>query len=572
MSQRKTLAPGRPAVPGRYGEKSSGLNDAARATPAANSRRRSNSQSQVVSVPSFLGQEAFSGSETRSNLGANKNKAPGGNLRPQKRHQAEFYVTLVSLNDTFPTKHVHVPYHPETCKLGRPTGTKVKPHVSNGYFDSRVLSRNHACMYVSPKTGQVMVQDMGSSNGTFVNSEKLAGEPVAIAVGDTINLGFNIQVETSHKQISARVESINVVSNNPQGAVSDLFPRLTKSALADFSDADMHHYEFIQGSCAQLAGGKGGSSDETELDPKRQSARAFDRGMFSDIVPSLDEMFETSANQQMEDVGIYANSGLETSPELVSTLDYLGANLAKVKHQNTILASLESFFKNYTARVDEINSTHVQEQVRKFEAEHKTKLQQERDKASHVIQDQEQKLTAQARLVSTLETEIAQLRSAQFAATKALDSKKDAAGSAAENENEFEFTQNCEKLKLGSQNHTELRGKQDKLPAEKLDLHDVVNSKPLDAVPAASQEETTPAEAHTQDARAQSIISEFDSRSAESEKQLLDATNLDTATPSIPRRYIEQIQHVLSPYKNHGVMAGVLVVIAGFVYQHTRSS
>ncbi|KAM9886468.1 hypothetical protein OXX79_014169, partial [Metschnikowia pulcherrima] len=89
----------------------------------------------------------------------------------------------------------------------------------------------------------------------------------------------------------------------------------------------------------------GGSSDETELDPKRQSARAFDRGMFSDIVPSLDEMFETSANQQMEDVGIYANSGLETSPELVSTLDYLGANLAKVKHQNTILASLESFSK-----------------------------------------------------------------------------------------------------------------------------------------------------------------------------------------------------------------------------------
>ncbi|KAM9886467.1 hypothetical protein OXX79_014169 [Metschnikowia pulcherrima] len=67
--------------------------------------------------------------------------------------------------------------------------------------------------------------------------------------------------------------------------------------------------------------------------------------MFSDIVPSLDEMFETSANQQMEDVGIYANSGLETSPELVSTLDYLGANLAKVKHQNTILASLESFSK-----------------------------------------------------------------------------------------------------------------------------------------------------------------------------------------------------------------------------------
>ncbi|KAF8004211.1 hypothetical protein HF325_001659 [Metschnikowia pulcherrima] len=290
--------------------------------------------------------------------------------------------------------------------------------------------------------------------------------------------------------------------------------------------------------------------------------------MFSDIVPSLDEMFETSANQQMEDVGIYANLGLETSPELVSTLDYLGANLAKVKHQNTILASLELFFKNYTARVDEINSTHVQEQVRKFETEHKTKLQQERDKASHVIQDQEQKLTAQARLVSTLETEIAQLRLAQFAASKALDLEKDAAGSAAENE--FEFTQNCEKLKLGCENHTELHGKQDKLLAEKLDLHDVVNSKPLDAFSAASQEETIPAEAHTQDARAQLIISEFDSRSAESEKQLLDATNPNTATPTIPRRYIEQIQHALLPYKNHGVMAGVLVVIAGFVYQHTR--
>ena len=55
------------------------------------------------------------------------------------------------LNDTFIKKHLPVATYPETTKLGRPTGTKFKPDVTNGYFDSRVLSRNHAQFILIPK-------------------------------------------------------------------------------------------------------------------------------------------------------------------------------------------------------------------------------------------------------------------------------------------------------------------------------------------------------------------------------------------------------------------------------------
>lgn len=574
MSSRKPAAPVRPTATLRQLEKTSVANDANQASTGG--RRRSNSQSQVMTAPLFLGNEQGVSAGGRPTLTPIKQKGSGLASRPQKRHQAEYYVTLALLNDTFPTKHIHVPFYPDTCKLGRPTGTKVKPHVSNGYFDSRVLSRNHACMFVDAKLGLVMVQDMGLSNGTFVNLDKLGAEPVAINVGDTLNLGFNIQVETNHKQISAKIEAINVVSNSPQGPVHDVFPGLTKLAVGNFGDADMRHYEFLQQLCTQLTPGGAPAIPEnnpdgsTDSDPRRQATRAFDYGMFSDIVPSLNEVFESTASQQDVEAGLYPNSGIRPSPELLSTLDYLSASLAKIKHQNSILTSLDVFFHNYSARVDEINSRYVQEQITKHESDRAANLQKEKEKSEKASQDQDTKLEAQARLVTTLESEITRLKAELETASQPKP----------------------EIIRVADQTIETSPSETEEKPVPKtldpsfttsdLSLENSVDLqkepvKPAKAIfPGAISEETDSTTSSTLGlTRAPPHSNNFNDESniipeSSIERDTLSESTENTAASS--HTDSEQLHNVLGPYKNQGVLVGFLVVIAGLIYLNSRST
>lgn len=363
-------------------------------------RRRSNSQSQV-SVSSFPGLPP-----AKSSLAAERQKPP-------RRHAAEYYVTLVSLNDTFSTKHIRVPYFPERCKLGRPTGTKVKPDSTNGYFDSRVLSRNHACMFINPLNGKLFIQDMGSSNGTFVNLEKISTEPVQIKIGDPISLGFNIQVETNHKQISARVEAINIMSNTPKSSVLSALPLLTQSTIDLFSDADMKHYEFMLKFLLQIFGdyAKPDAGAEAQTDPALTSVPAvIELAMFSDLIPVMDS---TLYRQAPENAAFFENSNIAYSTELQTSLDHLTVNLTKIKQQNAALKSLETVLVNYAARVFELNSKFLQREMDKTErassAAHKS-LQAEAVRATKFAHDSERKLKDQLHLIVLLREETAKLR------------------------------------------------------------------------------------------------------------------------------------------------------------------
>jgi hypothetical protein len=50
---------------------------------------------------------------------------------------------LYPLNDSFVPKHVTL-LHNQRVKIGRQTNVKTVPAERNGYFDSKVLSRQHA--------------------------------------------------------------------------------------------------------------------------------------------------------------------------------------------------------------------------------------------------------------------------------------------------------------------------------------------------------------------------------------------------------------------------------------------
>lgn len=50
---------------------------------------------------------------------------------------------LYPLNDSFIPKHIALPNN-QRVKIGRQTSAKTIPAERNGYFDSKVLSRQHA--------------------------------------------------------------------------------------------------------------------------------------------------------------------------------------------------------------------------------------------------------------------------------------------------------------------------------------------------------------------------------------------------------------------------------------------
>ncbi|KAF8470237.1 hypothetical protein BDZ91DRAFT_694197 [Kalaharituber pfeilii] len=125
------------------------------------------------------------------------------------------YLILLPLNNSFEAKFIPLPYYPETLRIGRQTNAKTLPNPSNGYFDSKVLSRQHAEVWAEPKTGKVWIRDVKSSNGTFVNGQRLSqenrdSEPHELRTEDLLELGIDIFSEDNksiiHHKVAARVE------------------------------------------------------------------------------------------------------------------------------------------------------------------------------------------------------------------------------------------------------------------------------------------------------------------------------------------------------------------------------
>ena len=77
------------------------------------------------------------------------------------------------LNDSFVPKYISL-QGGQRVKIGRQTNAKTIPGERNGYFDSKVLSRQHAEVW--EENGKIYLKDVKSSNGTFVNGERLSGE------------------------------------------------------------------------------------------------------------------------------------------------------------------------------------------------------------------------------------------------------------------------------------------------------------------------------------------------------------------------------------------------------------
>jgi len=115
-------------------------------------------------------------------------------------------VTLAPVIDSGRAEIVRVLVLRYTMKVGRAVANKARPTTDNAIFDSKVLSRTHAEIWAD--NGRVYIRDTKSSNGTFVNDEKLGPqEPRQLVTGDTLQLGVDV-VETNtaaHKCVVLKV-------------------------------------------------------------------------------------------------------------------------------------------------------------------------------------------------------------------------------------------------------------------------------------------------------------------------------------------------------------------------------
>lgn len=76
---------------------------------------------------------------------------------------------------------------------------KSKASEGNAIFDCKVLSRNHAILWYTAD-GRFWVKDTKSSNGTFINDNKLGNDPAELHYGDTVKFGVEV-IENSRQEV-----------------------------------------------------------------------------------------------------------------------------------------------------------------------------------------------------------------------------------------------------------------------------------------------------------------------------------------------------------------------------------
>ncbi|KAG4102000.1 SMAD/FHA domain-containing protein [Neocallimastix lanati (nom. inval.)] len=119
------------------------------------------------------------------------------------------FLLLEPLEESFSEKRINLTN--EVLKIGRKISAKNPPEPYNGIFESKVLSRAHAEIWNDK--GKILIKDVGSSNGTFINGKRISEEGQQSAAfelhtGDILEFGIDIKNEEGddilYRKVSAK--------------------------------------------------------------------------------------------------------------------------------------------------------------------------------------------------------------------------------------------------------------------------------------------------------------------------------------------------------------------------------
>ncbi|KAL5632705.1 hypothetical protein ACGC1H_005604 [Rhizoctonia solani] len=155
---------------------------------------------------------------------------------------------LYPLNDTFVPKQIALGGGVRV-KIGRQTNAKTVPGERNGYFDSKVLSRQHAEVW--EENGKIFIKDVKSSNGTFINGDRLSAEsvesePCELKSEDIVEFGIDIVGEDNktiiHHKVATRVFVV-LTPEDAQAAAREHHAHLQHQQQALFAQQQHQHQQ-----------------------------------------------------------------------------------------------------------------------------------------------------------------------------------------------------------------------------------------------------------------------------------------------------------------------------------------
>ena len=95
---------------------------------------------------------------------------------PEGKRFLDVEIDVVGSDDSCPIRFVTLRDPTYAIRIGRgsKSGTSnLCPADNNAWFDSRVMSREHAVLKADPETEHVYIEDVGSMHGTYLDNQKL---------------------------------------------------------------------------------------------------------------------------------------------------------------------------------------------------------------------------------------------------------------------------------------------------------------------------------------------------------------------------------------------------------------
>jgi pSer/pThr/pTyr-binding forkhead associated (FHA) protein len=286
---------------------------------------------------------------------------------PPRPYRSQYAVVLVlsPLNGSFERKSLIVPFAPEVLKLGRQTNSRTVPAPNNGYFDSRVLSRQHAEVWADRQTGRVWIKDSQSSNGTYINDKRLSSDnaesdPHELKKNDILELGIDITTEDGvallHRKISAKVERISIMSLSAgpqhlsmiappgvvQSSVDGPVSHIAKKPAGPASTTKMRRLCIPSGASAPMALGGGAGAAA-----KAAGMERLDFALFGDVDTTLEDLILSYTNGSGGIGGPFTNSSINTTlafehaiKQLVAQIHAVRVDAAKVQSVSSLLQEI----------------------------------------------------------------------------------------------------------------------------------------------------------------------------------------------------------------------------------------
>ncbi|KAF9922076.1 hypothetical protein FBU30_007828 [Linnemannia zychae] len=218
-------------------------------------------------------------------------------------------------------------------KIGRQTGINTAPSPTNGYFDSKVLSRVHAEVWAD--SGKVYIRDLKSSNGTFLNGRRLSAEnvesePFVLNQNDSLEFGIDIMDDNGsllHEKVACRIYISRLSSYpTPGGSPQDSHAKLKSGSPPGSGNS----YKTTTATTAATAGQSANidliiSRLQSEL-TRSQEANA-NLGILKQGLGDLEKSIVVSAKEE--------SSIPSPKSPAASTQDAAAANYEKILEENT---------------------------------------------------------------------------------------------------------------------------------------------------------------------------------------------------------------------------------------------